>query len=63
MATITLDQLHDCAQRCGEKATVYGIDGGAGGWGGHYCEDCVAKLGFRVIDTYVLSDGICEDET
>jgi hypothetical protein len=39
-----------CEQKCGQNATVYALDRGAGGWGGYYCEPCAEALRFMVVD-------------
>lgn len=39
-----------CDQGCGRKATCYGMDTIPGGWGGHYCDECVTALKFIPTD-------------
>ena len=42
--------VNACEPQCGREATVYAIDPIPGGWGGRYCQPCVADLNFQVID-------------
>jgi hypothetical protein len=39
-----------CDQGCGAVATVYAIDPLPGGWGGRYCDRCVAALRYTIVD-------------
>lgn len=39
-----------CNQCKTAVATCYGLDSGAGGWGGHYCDTCVVALRMRPVD-------------